>query len=293
MAQAEEELTRPPDLGILRDVDDRVLASALRASRDLDLEQNESVVSIARALEGINEAESRAGLEHRIGMLEDQLEQLKLRRDEVDQAIESRISVLRTTIESALEAVGSPLQIPDPDLETRIAPVGAQEEKVAPDDRHSDFDTIRLAFEEVDPAPEPARAPEQAAARAPLAPGSLHWPPAVSDTGSQPDPDQDALTRLRDEFEAKLQQARSDLRYEILKSTDDQAPAPGNQALDALRQEFEQRIGESEEKAYRAAVYLEKLIRGVQRDLERQPQGQAAPTEQIHPGPVGAQSSRQ
>ena len=87
--------------------------TAVKAGRELDIEQADSVVSIARLLDNINEVESRADLQTRIVMLEEQVERLSARRDEVDQAIDSELDVLRTTIESAMEAVAS-LILPPP-----------------------------------------------------------------------------------------------------------------------------------------------------------------------------------
>lgn len=64
------------------------------------------MVSIARAFEEISDAQSRAELEARLDLLEERMERLASRRDEVDQAIHSELNVMRTRIESALEAAG-------------------------------------------------------------------------------------------------------------------------------------------------------------------------------------------
>lgn len=65
------------------------------------------MVSIARAFEEINDVQGRAELESRLDLLEEQVERLASRRDEVDQAIHAELNVMRTRIESALEAAGS------------------------------------------------------------------------------------------------------------------------------------------------------------------------------------------
>src|SRR5688572_14694546 len=78
---------------------------AFQSGRELDTEQNESVISIARVLGEIDDVESRTDLQTRMMQLEEQVERLSDRRDEMDQAIESKIHLLRTTLESALEAI--------------------------------------------------------------------------------------------------------------------------------------------------------------------------------------------
>lgn len=89
---------------------------AFQTGRELDSEQNESVISIARVLGEIDDVESRTDLQTRMMQLEEQVERLSDRRDEMDQAIESKIHLLRTTLESALEAiaVAEPIVAEDP-----------------------------------------------------------------------------------------------------------------------------------------------------------------------------------
>lgn len=89
---------------------------AFQTGRELDTEQNESVISIARVLGEIDDVESRTDLQTRMMQLEEQVERLSDRRDEMDQALESKIHLLRTTLESALEAiaVAEPIVAEDP-----------------------------------------------------------------------------------------------------------------------------------------------------------------------------------
>jgi hypothetical protein len=206
MAQAENDNTlRPPRLGTLQ-ANEQLRRTVRRAGHQMDLEQNRTVVTIARALEEINDAESRADLQTRIMLLEERVERLAARPVEVDQTVESQLNVLRTTIESALEAIAAPaLEGPPP---------GA----------------------------------------------SLHWPPKPNDTEA-----------LRKEFEAKLLEARSDLRYEILRVQKELEAAPsGTVPLDELRTELLARIEESEQKASKAASYLEETIDAQRQQLERE-----------------------
>lgn len=207
MAQAEnDQIGRPPTrLGSLQ-ANEQLRRTVRRAGHQMDLEQNRTVVTIARALEEINDVESRADLQTRIVMLEERVERLAARPAEVDQAVQSQLSVLRTTVESALEAIASPA---------------------------------------------PAPAPET---------GPIHWPPKPDD-----------LQVLRKEFEAKLLEARSDLRYEILKVQKDLEASPsGSPAADEVRTELLARISESEEKASKAAVYLEEMLNAQRQELERE-----------------------
>ncbi|CAN5773446.1 hypothetical protein BH23ACT12_BH23ACT12_14080 [soil metagenome] len=88
--------------------DGHVRRAAQEAGRELVSEQNDSVISIARVLGDIDQAGSRADLEARLVQLEEQVERLSARPGEADQAIESKIQILRTTIESALEAIVVP-----------------------------------------------------------------------------------------------------------------------------------------------------------------------------------------
>ncbi len=205
MAQGEnDKIGRPPTrLGSLQ-ANEQLRRTVRRAGHQMDLEQNRTVVTIARALEEINDVESRADLQTRIVMLEERVERLAARPTEVDQAVQSQLSVLRTTVESALEAIASPA-----------------------------------------PAPET---------------GPLHWPPKPDD-----------LQVLRKEFEAKLLEARSDLRYEILKVQKDLEASPsGSPAADEVRTELLARISESEQKASKAAVYLEEMLNAQRQELERE-----------------------
>jgi hypothetical protein len=84
-----------------------VKSRAASADRQLEAEERKSVLSIARTLEEINDVQARAHLEMRIATLEDQVERLMDRRDERDQAVHAELSVMRTRIEDALEAIGA------------------------------------------------------------------------------------------------------------------------------------------------------------------------------------------
>lgn len=104
MSSAENDNLLGPRLRIaLRD--GYVRRAAQETGRELESEQNHSVISIAQVLGDIDQAGGRADLETRMGQLEDQVEKLSARPGESDQAIESKIHILRTTIESALEAI--------------------------------------------------------------------------------------------------------------------------------------------------------------------------------------------
>ena len=87
--------------------------TAVEAGRELDVEQEDSVVSIARVLDEINEVENRTDLQARILLLEEQLDRLNARRDEVDQSLQSQLNVMKTTLDGALEAIAS-LALPAP-----------------------------------------------------------------------------------------------------------------------------------------------------------------------------------
>jgi hypothetical protein len=207
MAQAENDKTgRPPTrLGSLQ-ANEQLRRTVRRAGHQMDLEQNRTVVTIARALEEINDVESRADLQTRMLMLEERVERLAARPAGIDQAVQSQLSVLRTTVESALEAIASPAPPPPPET------------------------------------------------------GPIHWPPKPDD-----------LQVLRKEFQAKLLEARSDLRYEILKVQKDLEASPsGSPAADEVRTELLARISESEEKASKAAMYLEEMLNAQRQELERE-----------------------
>lgn len=220
MAKAEnDKVVRPAVWGALF-TDDRVSRSATEAVRELDEEQNRSVVNIARALEEITDVSARTELQTRMLILEEQVERLNNRRDEIDQAIESKLSILRTTIESALEAIGAP-GMPPADPAPASEPV---------------LDAIAQAAE------------------------TLQWPPAGA-----PAPD-GAIEALRREFEEKLLQARSDLRFEIMRVE----KATGAGSVDGLSGRLEARIRVSEEKASGAAGYLQEMILAQQAELRRQ-----------------------
>src|SRR5688500_8523035 len=75
--------------------------AAQETGRELESEQNRAVISIAQVLGDIDQAEGRADLETRMVQLEEQVERLSARPGESDQAIEAKIHILRTTIESA------------------------------------------------------------------------------------------------------------------------------------------------------------------------------------------------
>ncbi|HEX2178027.1 MAG TPA: hypothetical protein VHL54_00695 [Actinomycetota bacterium] len=205
MAQAENDKTlRPVSLGTL-EADEQLRRTVRRAGRQMDLEQNRSVITIARALEQIDDVESRADLQTRMAQLEERLERLAS-RPAVDQEVESQLKVLRTTIESALEAIAAP-------------PAGP------------------------------------AAGAAPL-----HWPPR-----------DDELEALRKEFEARLLEARSDLRYEILRVEKDLAATPsGTLAVDELRTELLARIEQAETRAAEAVKLLEASIEAQRAALARE-----------------------
>jgi hypothetical protein len=80
---------------------------AEKADEELDREQTNTVITIARALEDIADTEARAELDTRLTMVEEQLERLLERRDQVDQATQAELAVMRARIEDALEAMGS------------------------------------------------------------------------------------------------------------------------------------------------------------------------------------------
>lgn len=200
MAQAENDKTlRPVSLGTL-EADEQLRRTVRRAGRQMDLEQSRSAITIARALEQIDDVESRADLQTRMAQLEERLERLAS-RPAVDQGVESQLKVLRTTVESALEAIA---------------------------------------------APPPASAP-------------LHWPPTA-----------DELEALRKEFEARLLEARSDLRYEILRVEKDLGKTlSGTPAVDELKTELLGRIEEAETRAAEAVKLLEESIKAQRQELER------------------------
>lgn len=154
---------------------------------------------IARVLGDIEIAENRIGLETRMQQLEEQVERLSARPDDGYQAMESKIHLLRKTIESALEAVGAP----------SAAPV----------------------------------------------------------------PSGDGLAGLRSEFENRLMEARSDLRYEILQvQKAASSPPPASRAEpdpDELREEFAERINACEERVFKSTAELEALIRAQADRLDR------------------------
>lgn len=87
--------------------------TAVQAGRDLDDEQEDSVVSIARVLDEINEVENRTDLQARMLLLEEQVERLGARRDYLDQSLQSQLSVMKATLDGALEAIAS-LALPAP-----------------------------------------------------------------------------------------------------------------------------------------------------------------------------------
>lgn len=200
MSSAENDNLLGPRLRIaLRD--GYVRRAAQETGRELESEQDDSVISIARVLGDIDQAGGRADLETRMGQLEEQVEKLSARPGETDRAIEAKIHILRTTIESALEAI----VVPKP------------EEPVTP-----------------------------------VAP-----------------PGDDALEELRKEFDAKLQAARSDLRFEILEVQKEleESRTTAGVSIDTqtILDEFEDRLYASEQRNSNAAVYLEEMI-NAQRD---------------------------
>ncbi|HEX2054600.1 MAG TPA: hypothetical protein VHJ78_12855 [Actinomycetota bacterium] len=91
--------------------------TAVQAGREMDREQSDTVVSIAKVLDEIDDVESRTDLQTRLTVLEEQVESLNARRDDVDQSVESELSVLRTTMESTMEAIAA---LPAPGLAPEI-----------------------------------------------------------------------------------------------------------------------------------------------------------------------------
>lgn len=175
--------------------------AARRADREFfAAEEQDSVNCIARVLGDIDSAENRTGLETRVQQLEEHLERLAARPDDGYQALESKIHLLRKTIESALEAVGAPSAA-----------------------------TV---------------------------------------------PSSDALAGLRTEFESRLMEARSDLRFEILQVQKAAAAGPppvlrAEPDPDELREEFSERINACEERVFKATADLEALIRAQGDRLDR------------------------
>jgi len=86
-------------LGALRE-------SARQAGRQLDREQEISVLNVAKTLDEINEGEALAYLDTRLSFIERQVERLTARRDEADRGLDAELKVMRARIEDALEAVG-------------------------------------------------------------------------------------------------------------------------------------------------------------------------------------------
>ncbi|MCA1840672.1 MAG: hypothetical protein LC723_10135 [Actinobacteria bacterium] len=72
----------------------------------LDEEQSESVLSLAQALDEINEGEAMAHIDIRLAFVERQIERLAARRDEADRGMQGEFSIMRARLEDALEAVG-------------------------------------------------------------------------------------------------------------------------------------------------------------------------------------------
>ena len=191
--------------------------TAVQAGREMDLEQTDSVVSIAKVLGEIDDVGSRTDLQARLEQLEEEVARLKVRRDEGDQSIESQLSVLRTTLESALGAIAS-LSLPGPGL-----------------------------------------APE-------------------------------VVDMLRTELDEKIVAARSDLRYEILnlekKVTELPEPGGGEDRLaafqeevrartEALREDFQARMDAADDRAEKAAAYLEEMVGALRSELDAQKGRQA------------------
>lgn len=127
MSSAENDNLLGPRLRIaLRD--GYVRRAARETGRELEAEQNHSVISIARVLGDIDQAEGRADLETRMVQLEEQVERLSARPGESDQAIEAKIQILRTTIESALEAIVVPAaEKPEPPVAAPTLPDAIEE----------------------------------------------------------------------------------------------------------------------------------------------------------------------
>lgn len=81
--------------------------SARQAGRQLDREQEISVLNVAKTLDEINEGEALAYLDTRLSFIERQVERLTARRDEADRGLDAELKVMRARIEDALEAVGA------------------------------------------------------------------------------------------------------------------------------------------------------------------------------------------
>lgn len=193
---------------------ERARRAARRAEREFFAsEEQDSVISIARVLGEIDSAENRAGLETRMQQLEEQVERLTTRPDESYQAIESKIHLLRTTIESALEAIEAPPAAAVPDA------------LILAEDRAS--------------APLPS----------------------------------DVADGLREEFEDKLLEARSDLRFEILEVQKQVEVArvtpPAEFDIDEFREEFVDRLNASEERTLKSTADLEEMIRAQRERLDQ------------------------
>ena len=191
--------------------------TAVQAGQEMDREQTDSVVSIARVLGEIDDVGSRTDLHARLEQLEGEVARLKGRREEGDQSIESQLSVLRTTLESALGAIAS-LSLPAPGF-----------------------------------------APE-------------------------------VVDMLRTELDEKIVAARSDLRYEIvnLENKLTELPEPGGEEarmealredfqarMEALREDFQARMDAADERAEKAAAYLEEMVGALRTELDEQKGRQA------------------
>ncbi|HVE75291.1 MAG TPA: hypothetical protein VND22_00820 [Actinomycetota bacterium] len=76
------------------------------AGKQLEQEQEESVLSLARALGEINEGEATAYLDSRLAAAEREIERLTEEREEMSAALDSEMNLMKVRMQAALEAVG-------------------------------------------------------------------------------------------------------------------------------------------------------------------------------------------
>lgn len=90
----------------------------------LDKEQEESITSLAQALDEISEGEALAHIDTRLSFMERQVERIMARRDEADRGFQAELNVMRARVEDALSAVGTT-------ADEHRAAIGALEERLA------------------------------------------------------------------------------------------------------------------------------------------------------------------
>ncbi len=108
--------------------------SARQAGRQLDREQEVSVLNVAKTLDEINEGEAFAHIDTRLSFMERQVERLTARRDEADRGLDAELKVMRARIEDALEAVGATgvdQRIAAAETESRLGQLVTDEERRA------------------------------------------------------------------------------------------------------------------------------------------------------------------